>query len=109
MFRTAAASSSHTLTPRELEILELLAEGLPQKEIARRLVLSSRTVARHIEHILGKLGVHSRAQAVALAYRHGLLGSPSGRDRRDERRFTARVAAALALVAVRQPTRAPAA
>jgi two-component system, NarL family, nitrate/nitrite response regulator NarL len=81
---TAAAISPHTLTPRELEVLELLAEGLPQKEIARRLVLSPRTVARHIEHILGKLGVHSRAQAVALAYRHGLLGSLLGARRRDE-------------------------
>jgi DNA-binding NarL/FixJ family response regulator len=69
------APGSRTLTPRELEILRLLADGLPQKEIARRLVLSPRTVARHIEHILGKLAVHSRAQAVAFAYRHGLLGS----------------------------------
>jgi DNA-binding NarL/FixJ family response regulator len=71
----ADAVAPHTLTPRELEILRLLADGLPQKEIARTLVVSSRTVARHIEHILAKLGVHSRAQAVAYAYRHGLLGS----------------------------------
>jgi DNA-binding NarL/FixJ family response regulator len=61
------------LTKRELEVLRLLSEGLSQKEIARRLVISSKTVAAHIQHILGKLGVHSRAQAVAHAYRRGLL------------------------------------
>jgi len=61
------------LTKRELEVLRLLAEGLSQKEIARSLVISSKTVAAHIQHILGKLGVHSRTQAVAHAYRRGLL------------------------------------
>jgi DNA-binding NarL/FixJ family response regulator len=61
------------LTKRELEVLRLLAEGLSQKEIAAALVISSKTVAAHIQHILGKLGVHSRAQAVAHAYRRGLL------------------------------------
>jgi DNA-binding NarL/FixJ family response regulator len=61
------------LTRRELEVLGLLAEGLSQKEIAVSLVISSKTVAAHIQHILGKLGVHSRAQAVAQAYRRGLL------------------------------------
>ena len=71
----AGAGSQEGLTARELEILRLLGRGLPQKEIARALVLSSRTVARHIEHILAKLGVHSRAEAVAFAYRHGLMGS----------------------------------
>ena len=61
------------LTRRELEVLELLSEGLSQKEIAAGLVISSKTVSAHIQHILGKLGVHSRAQAVAHAYRRGLL------------------------------------
>jgi DNA-binding NarL/FixJ family response regulator len=61
------------LTKRELEVLHLLYEGLSQKEIAASLVISSKTVAAHIHHILGKLGVHSRAQAVAHAYRRGLL------------------------------------
>jgi DNA-binding NarL/FixJ family response regulator len=60
------------LTRRELEVLRLLSEGLSQKEIARSLVISSKTVAAHIQHILGKLGVHSRAQAVAHAYRRGI-------------------------------------
>jgi DNA-binding NarL/FixJ family response regulator len=61
------------LTKRELEVLRLLSDGLSQKEIASSLVISSKTVAAHIQHILGKLGVHSRAQAVAQAYRRGLL------------------------------------
>jgi DNA-binding NarL/FixJ family response regulator len=55
------------LTRRELEILRLLACGMDQLEIARDLVITSKTVEKHIEHILLKLGVHSRAQAIALA------------------------------------------
>jgi two-component system nitrate/nitrite response regulator NarL len=65
------------LTRREQEVLQLLASGLTQPEIARELVISSSTVASHIEHILEKLGVHSRAQAVALALRSGLVGAPT--------------------------------
>jgi DNA-binding NarL/FixJ family response regulator len=61
------------LTSRELEVLWLLAEGLGQVEIAGRLVVTSKTVGNHIEHILGKLGVHSRAQAVARAYQEHLV------------------------------------
>jgi DNA-binding NarL/FixJ family response regulator len=63
------------LTRREQEVLQLLASGLTQPEIATELVISSSTVASHIEHILAKLGVHSRAQAVALALRSGLVGA----------------------------------
>jgi two-component system, OmpR family, response regulator len=61
------------LTKRELEILRLLAGGHQQREIASALVISPKTVATHIERIMGKLRVHSRAQAVAAAYRHGLV------------------------------------
>jgi DNA-binding NarL/FixJ family response regulator len=61
------------LSPRELEILALLSQGLGQSEIAQALVVSPKTVGTHIQHILGKLGVHSRAQAVAQAYRMGLV------------------------------------
>ena len=61
--RTAVAG----LTRRELEILRLLACGMDHTEIARDLVIAAKTVEKHIEHILLKLGVHSRAQAVALA------------------------------------------
>jgi len=57
------------LTPREQEVLGLLAEGLEQAEIANRLFIAPKTVAKHIERILGKLAVHNRAQAVALALR----------------------------------------
>ena len=65
------------LTARESEVLRLLADGLSQAEIAGRLFISSKTVATHIEHILDKLEVRSRAQAVAFAYREGLLEAPS--------------------------------
>ena len=65
------------LTKRELEILKLLADGLDQAEIAAQLVISPKTVGTHIEHILEKLRVRSRAQAVAIAYRDDLLGTPA--------------------------------
>jgi DNA-binding NarL/FixJ family response regulator len=55
------------LTARERDILALLAEGKSSSEIACELVISARTVGTHVQHILGKLGVHSRARAVALA------------------------------------------
>jgi DNA-binding NarL/FixJ family response regulator len=61
------------LTKRESEVLSLLAEGKSQAQIARTLVISPKTVGTHIEHILSKLGVRSRAQAVAYAYREGLV------------------------------------
>jgi DNA-binding NarL/FixJ family response regulator len=70
---SGAASGDFHLTPREHEILELLAEGLTQDDIAKRLVIAPKTVATHIERILGKLGVQSRAQAVALAFREELV------------------------------------
>jgi two-component system, NarL family, nitrate/nitrite response regulator NarL len=64
---------SPALTKREREVLLLLAEGRNQREIAQALVISEKTVATHIQHILEKLGVHSRAEAVALAHRSGLV------------------------------------
>jgi DNA-binding NarL/FixJ family response regulator len=61
------------LTPRELEVLRLLAEGLPNKSIARRLGISEHTVKFHVNAILGKLGVASRTEAVVRATRLGLI------------------------------------
>jgi DNA-binding NarL/FixJ family response regulator len=61
------------LTPREHEVLGLLVDGLSQPEIAERLYLSPKTVGTHIQRILGKMGVGSRTQAVALAAREGLV------------------------------------
>ena len=61
------------LTSREREVLGLLAQGLAQVEIAKALVISEKTVATHIQHVLEKLDVHSRAEAVALAHRSGLV------------------------------------
>ena len=58
-----------SLTRREREVLRLLTQGLRVEEIAQRLVISRKTVGTHVQHILHKLGVHSQAQAVALAYR----------------------------------------
>ncbi len=67
------ASLEADLTKRELEVLHLLAEGMQPKEMARELVISPKTVASHMQRIIGKLGVHSRAEAVAVAYREGLV------------------------------------
>jgi DNA-binding response OmpR family regulator len=63
------------LTAREREVLGLLAQGLDQRQIAAKLVISPKTVGSHIERILGKLGVHSRAQAVAFAHLEERVGT----------------------------------
>jgi len=68
-----APSLASRLTPREMEILRLLANGIGQDDIARQLFISRKTVSTHIEHVLQKLGVRTRAQAVALAYREDLV------------------------------------
>jgi DNA-binding NarL/FixJ family response regulator len=61
------------LTPREIEVLELLAEGLPNKAIAERLHISDQTVKFHVASISGKLGAANRTDAVRRAVRRGLI------------------------------------
>jgi two-component system, NarL family, response regulator LiaR len=63
------------LTPREAEVLQLVAQGLPNKEIAARLVVTERTVKFHVSSILGKLGAGNRTEMVALAKQRNLLKS----------------------------------
>jgi DNA-binding CsgD family transcriptional regulator len=72
--RPATKANPANLTPRELEVLVLVAQGLRNADVARRLVLSERTVAHHVSSILRKLGVRSRAEATAEAIRLGLAG-----------------------------------
>lgn len=66
-------SLPETLTPREMEVLNLLAEGLANKHIAKRLGISEHTVKFHITAIMGKLGAQSRTEAVVRATRAGLV------------------------------------
>ncbi|RKS75620.1 DNA-binding NarL/FixJ family response regulator [Motilibacter peucedani] len=66
------AAPATALTPRETEILRMVAKGLTSKQIAARLVLSHRTVQNHTQSILGKLAMHNRAQLVRFALEHGL-------------------------------------
>jgi two-component system response regulator NreC len=66
-------ASLEALTPREEEVLEMLAEGLSNDDIADRLVISRHTVARHRENLMGKLNLHSRSELVKYAIRKGLI------------------------------------
>ena len=71
--RDALSVDAHGLTPRELQVLRLVAAGETNKAIAAELVLSDRTVDRHVSNIFTKLGVSSRAAATAYAYEHQLV------------------------------------
>ncbi len=71
--RHRASHHDYGLTEREMEVLSLLVEGLSNAEIAERLVISVATVKFHVRNILSKLGVSSRAEAIALAWQQGIL------------------------------------
>jgi HD-GYP domain-containing protein (c-di-GMP phosphodiesterase class II) len=73
------------LTAREVEVLGLVARGLSNKEIAQRLVISTKTVRNHVEHIYTKIGVSSRAAAGFFATEHGLLSDHASQDPRADR------------------------
>jgi DNA-binding CsgD family transcriptional regulator len=70
---TASVDNPYRLTPRELEVLALVAEGLPDREIGARLFISHRTVERHVSSLLAKLNASSRAELTSLAHRHALV------------------------------------
>jgi len=70
---SGAGSDAHGLSPRELQVLRLVAAGATNKAIAAELVLSERTIDRHVSNIFAKLGASSRSAATAYAYRHQLV------------------------------------
>jgi len=68
------------LTPRELEVLRALTEGLSTPEICDRLFIAPNTLRTHVQNIMGKLQVHSKLEAVAFALRHRLVEPPRSED-----------------------------
>jgi two-component system nitrate/nitrite response regulator NarL len=74
---TWVPNSGESLTPREREVLQLVAQGATNKEIASQLFIAENTVKNHLRNILAKLHLQNRVQAAAYALREGLIGNPS--------------------------------
>jgi non-specific serine/threonine protein kinase len=75
---SATARAGHEpLSRREEEVVALLADGLTNRQIGERLVISERTVEAHVTHVLAKLSLHSRAQVAAWAVEHRLARAPA--------------------------------
>ncbi len=77
---TGAGDFAAALTQRERVVLERIAEGLQNKEIAEKLEISVATVRNHVHNLLDKLGVHSKLEAISMAYRAGWVAVPSRRN-----------------------------
>jgi DNA-binding NarL/FixJ family response regulator len=78
--RTAEQRPIEALTPRELEVLRALSQGLSTSQICDRLEIAPNTLRTHVQNIVGKLRVHSKLEAVAYAFRHGLIEPPRADD-----------------------------
>lgn len=78
--RSAATADDGLLTPREREVLALLAQGRTNRQIGAQLFIAGKTASVHVSNILGKLGASSRTEAVSLAHRAGLLPDAGGRS-----------------------------
>jgi DNA-binding NarL/FixJ family response regulator len=74
---TPAPADAYSLTPKERQVLELVARGLSNADIGRELWLSEQTVKFHLTNIYKKLGVANRTEAARFAYRHALAGRDS--------------------------------
>jgi DNA-binding NarL/FixJ family response regulator len=72
-FEVSRVEAGHHPTARETEVLQLISDGLVNREIGERLFLSEETVKSHVRHLLAKLQARSRAHAVAVGFRRGLI------------------------------------